>query len=256
MVRGLDIFKEHFNDHLSKFVLIGGTACDLLMDQAGLDFRATRDLDIVLTIEALDQTFVESFWQFIELAGYRYRQQSTGHNRFYRFYKPEDSSYPYMLELFSKKPDWIDLHHPGKLTPIPVNEDLSSLSAILLDPQYYSWIQQGITVTDGLQVVGAEHLIPLKMRAWLDLTSRKAAGENLDSKVIRKHKNDVFRLVQLVVPAADIEISPQIQIDIRLFMEQCGVVNLKSLGVRDTTQDEVMDILRQLYRIDKREIDE
>ena len=46
-----------FND---RYVLIGGTACDLLMSDAGLAFRATRDLDIVLCLEALDREFAEA----------------------------------------------------------------------------------------------------------------------------------------------------------------------------------------------------
>ena len=37
-----------------------------------------------------------------------------------------------------------------------------------------------------------------KAKAWLDLTERKNAGENVDSKNIRKHKNDVFRLTALL----------------------------------------------------------
>jgi hypothetical protein len=32
--------------------LIGGTACIVIMQEAGLDFRATKDLDIVLYVEA------------------------------------------------------------------------------------------------------------------------------------------------------------------------------------------------------------
>jgi hypothetical protein len=47
MVNGIEIFKEHFKDHTDKFILIGGTACDIAMSQMGLDFRATKDLDVV-----------------------------------------------------------------------------------------------------------------------------------------------------------------------------------------------------------------
>ena len=46
MVRGLDVFREHFAAHAGQFVLIGGTAATLAMESAGLEFRATRDLDI------------------------------------------------------------------------------------------------------------------------------------------------------------------------------------------------------------------
>jgi hypothetical protein len=40
MVKGLEIFKKHFNNHADQYVLIGGTACTVLMEEAGLEFRA------------------------------------------------------------------------------------------------------------------------------------------------------------------------------------------------------------------------
>ncbi len=43
MVRGLDVFREHFAGHADQFVLIGGTAASLALEEAGLDFRATKD---------------------------------------------------------------------------------------------------------------------------------------------------------------------------------------------------------------------
>ncbi|MBI5910484.1 MAG: hypothetical protein HY848_11080 [Betaproteobacteria bacterium] len=48
MVRGLDIFRKYFAGHADQFVLIGGTAATLAMEDAGLVFRATKDLDVVL----------------------------------------------------------------------------------------------------------------------------------------------------------------------------------------------------------------
>jgi predicted nucleotidyltransferase component of viral defense system len=49
VVHGLGKFKEYFNEFTEKYVFIGGTACDLLMNSLGLPFRATKDLDIVFT---------------------------------------------------------------------------------------------------------------------------------------------------------------------------------------------------------------
>ena len=57
MVRGLDYFRRHFASYSDRYVLIGGTACTLLMEDVGLNFRATKDLDIVLHVEALDAKF-------------------------------------------------------------------------------------------------------------------------------------------------------------------------------------------------------
>ena len=60
MVRGLDLFREHFKDFADRYVLIGGTACDLIMSEVGLQFRATKDLDIVLCIESgMVELFIE-----------------------------------------------------------------------------------------------------------------------------------------------------------------------------------------------------
>ena len=50
MVRGLDVFREFFAGHADQYVLIGGTAATLAMEEAGLAFRATKDLDIVLDL--------------------------------------------------------------------------------------------------------------------------------------------------------------------------------------------------------------
>ena len=54
MVRGLDLFREHFAAFKDRYVLIGGTASFLALEEAGIEFRATKDLDIVLCIEAFD----------------------------------------------------------------------------------------------------------------------------------------------------------------------------------------------------------
>lgn len=53
MVRGLDIFKKYFEQHPGNYVIIGGTACDIIIDAAGFVPRATKDIDIILVEEAL-----------------------------------------------------------------------------------------------------------------------------------------------------------------------------------------------------------
>ena len=133
MVRGLDRFREQFRAYSGQYVLIGGAACDLVMEEAGLEFRATKDLDIVLCVEALHASFVRAFWEFVRAGKYQVQQSATGESRYYRFLKPESHEYPFMLELFSRKPEILDLAEDAHLTPIPVDEDVSSLSAILLN---------------------------------------------------------------------------------------------------------------------------
>ncbi|BDZ78706.1 hypothetical protein [Claveliimonas bilis] len=66
MVNGIDLFKEHFSDYKEQYTIIGGFACDLLMTDAGLDFRQTVDIDMVIIIEALTTEFASAFWTFID----------------------------------------------------------------------------------------------------------------------------------------------------------------------------------------------
>ena len=88
MVKGIDIFREYFRDFKDQYVLIGGSACDLLFTEVGVDFRATKDLDLVLIVEALTPEFGRRFWDFIQTGGYRNRSRSNGIPQYYRFDKP------------------------------------------------------------------------------------------------------------------------------------------------------------------------
>lgn len=194
MVRGLELFRDHFKGLDDAYVLIGGVASQLAMAEAGLDFRATKDLDIVLCVEVLDDRFIREFWEFINAAGYAQSESASGGNTYYRFQRPADNAYPAMLELFSRRPDRVILPEGMALTPIPTDSDVPSLSAILLDDTYYIWIMAGRRRIDGISAIGAEHLIPLKARAYLDLRDRKRRDDAVDSRDVRKHRNDVVRL--------------------------------------------------------------
>ena len=59
MIRGLDAFREHFADYRKAFVVIGGVACHEWLSMQGLEFRATKDMDMVLIVEVLDAAFVK-----------------------------------------------------------------------------------------------------------------------------------------------------------------------------------------------------
>ena len=251
MVKGLKIFREHFRNYADRYVLIGGAACDIAMTDAGLTFRATKDLDIVLYVEALDVAFVQAFWEFVRAGGYEIQEKSTGEKQFYRFQKPSDGDYPFMLELFSRQPDVLQVAHGSRLTPLPTEEDTSSLSAILLENDYYDFIRAGRQEIDGLPMVGAAQLIALKARAWLDLTERAKRGEQIDSKTIKKHKNDVFRLYQILDPSNDPAAPEAVKKDIREFISRMRGedVDLKSLGIRAGTRDDILAEISKVYRL-------
>lgn len=249
MVVGLEKFREHFAGHENQYAIIGGTACDLLFEAAGLPFRATRDIDMVLCVEVVDAAFGDTFKAFLEAGGYQARERSDGKKEFYRFHKPTDESYPFMIELFSRKPGALKLPDDAKITPIPVDEDVVSLSAILLDGDYYAAMQSAKRVVDGVTVVDETLLIPFKARAFLDFSDRSAQGEKIDGKNIRKHRNDVFRLAQLLPEDTSIKLADPIVADLRRFLELAAkddTLDPRSFGVQ-FTRDEGIALLRSVY---------
>ena len=248
MVKGLELFREHFKNYSEQYMLIGGTACSIIMEDAGLPFRTTKDLDIVLCAEALTDDFFKAFWEFVQAGGYIIRQKSDGKPQLYRFSKPVDKSYPSMLELFSRRPDF-HVAENVHLAPIPSDDEVYSLSAILLNDDYYAFIRQGVATINGISVVQANHLIPLKVKAFLDLRHRKLAGENIDSDAVAKHKRDIFRLLTV----AEIVTKTTLLGDMKNCIDQfIAIVKedplvLKDIGITEFTFDELLNDLSKMY---------
>ncbi|MBI3345755.1 MAG: hypothetical protein HY020_00915 [Burkholderiales bacterium] len=221
MMRGLETFTQSFAAWTDQYVLIGGTAASLTMADQGLAFRATKDLDVVLIVEALTVDFGRAFWDFVNRGGYQIRQVSeTGKRGFFRFIKPKDESFPVMVELFARAPDALRPIAEGHLTPIPLDEDLSSLSAILLDDEFYSFILADRVVRDGLAWVNETRLIPLKAAAWVDMTDRRKQGERIDADSIRKHGLDILRLSQLLSDQTSVAIAGRVEVALRRFLQE------------------------------------
>ena len=107
MVKGIETFKTYFKEYADEYVLIGGAACDILFDNSDASFRVTRDLDMVLIVEALSKEFGEAFWSFVKDGGYRNKSKTTGESQFYRFSAPANQEFPKMIELFART-DWME----------------------------------------------------------------------------------------------------------------------------------------------------
>lgn len=249
MVTGIDSFREWFKGYENHYVIIGGTACDILMSEGGLLFRATKDIDMVLIVEAIDHEFGKKIWDYIKEAGYRSCNRSSGNPQFFRFSYPRSDKYPAMIELFARKLDIIKLPEDAVLTPLPLDVELSSLSAILLDEDYYNFMKNGKVIVDGVSVLEPMHIIPFKAKAWLDLTNRKNNGEHVDSKNIRKHKNDVFRLSDLVDVDAKIPVSKGVYEDIFDFINRMDgeEIDVNQLGIKNKTKEQILEELRNIY---------
>lgn len=251
MVSGFDSFREKFKGYEDCYTIIGGTACDILMNEAGLDFRATKDIDMILLIEERFVEFAATFWGYIKDGGYKCGWKSSDAPHFYRFTEPQAAGYPVMIELFSRRPDFQIDHPEIHLTPLPVSDEISSLSAIMLDDNYYRLMLAGRKTVDGVPVLGAEYLMLFKMKAWLDLRQKKTDGTHVNERDLKKHKNDVFRLFPLVEPSAQVTVSSAVGADVNQFIDAMKrePVDLEKLGVEGMPLEEILRALERMFAI-------
>ena len=237
MVKGLELFRERFREFADSFTLIGGAACDEWFTSQGLPFRATKDLDIVLIIESLDPAFVRALRVFIGEGEYEIRQRTGGSPVLYRFAKPKQAAFPAMLELFSRKPDGLTLDRGQAIALMPAGAEQHSLSALLLNDDFYSLIQTHREIRHALPVATVTALIPLKAHAWLNLSKLKVAGAEIDSRDIAKHRNDVFRLAGTLPGVAGPALPVSIIADLTQFMEAFPVESTEWTAILTSVKD-------------------
>ncbi|CAH8294100.1 hypothetical protein EV196_108253 [Mariniflexile fucanivorans] len=254
MVVGLEVFSLHFKDFQDSYIIIGGTACDIIIEGAGFTPRATDDIDMILIVEALSPEFVTKFWEFIKLGKYAVQQKNQEERNCYRFASPANPDYPKQLELFCKVPDVIDANEGAHLTPIPVEEGLSSLSAILLDENYYNYTIEHSEVKEGVHFAIPQTLICLKAFAFLNNTERKAAGQNVRTVDIKKHKNDVFRMVMMLTENDRFVLPGTIKADLKKFVDTIkddlpSTDTLTSNGFGNQDMNQIFNKLIQAFQL-------
>lgn len=251
MIPGLNSFREWFREFTAQYVIIGGAACDIYLESEENAFRVTKDLDIVLLVEALTPEFVSSFWEYVKTAGYQYIDKNKQKPEFYRFSKSRNKNYPVMIELFSRPPYDVKLDFTANVIPLHMDDSSISLSAILLDDNYYEFMKSGKTTIDGISILDYQYIIPFKAKAWLDLSERKKLGENIDSKNIKKHKNDILRLSAMLLEDKTLHLPNKIAEDMLEFVEKVSKepADMKSLGMKGLKFESLLELIRRYYML-------
>ena len=246
MVPGLDTFRTWFEGYEGRYVIIGGTACNLIYARYGSPERATHDIDMVILAEAFDSAYFERFVEFVRAGGYEHRGKD-GKYELYRFEKPRNEAFPPKLELLGKRPEALaDIEaRLGRFSTIDAG---GSLSAIFLDEDYYALLADGVEMADGLPILSLEYLPVFKMHAWANLTDARAAGKEVHSDEIGKHRRDVLRLCSLFSPGSRVELPDPIRAEVSRFVsEQPWDDNLlRNLKLR-MTASEMAGLIADVY---------
>jgi len=252
---GLKVFTDYFKDYSDSYIVIGGAACADYFEREGIEFRVTRDIDMILVVEAVNGNFISSFWDFIKSGKYKVNEQSK-ERQYYRFVNPQVDGFPVQVELFSRTPDIITPHKNARFTTIPTEEEISSLSAILMDDDYYHFTREQCTNEGALNRANELALICLKAKAFLDLSQRKENGLSIDSNSIKKHRSDVFRLAATLTGEGQIDLPTNILKDMVAFMKMMRENPpetksiLKAMGITTISTDQLIEQLKFSFKLE------
>lgn len=250
---GLDKFREAFADYSANYVVIGGTACEIIMTNTVVRPRATHDIDMIVIVENMTETFANHFWQFVREAGYHpeKRRQMDDEPPKYEMYRFLDgkNSYPEMIELLSHHPDVLGEPKGLVIEPITTYEDVSCLSAIIIYDDYYHFTIEHSLLTDSIRHADSSTLIALKARAFLNLLADKHEGKPVNTHDIKKHRSDVLKNViittkdNILAPASIVTCIREFVASIRADWPTLASPLSKSLG---QDEDFVIGLLDQL----------
>lgn len=209
MVEGIERFREAMADYADNYIIIGGTACDIVLDGSPMQARPTRDIDMIVVVEKLTREFVEAFWRFVRAGGYQPAKRTSVRGEkvyaLYRFMNPQQAGYPYMLELLARHSELLGEPSGYHIEPLPDDEEHQSLSAIIMNEEVYQFTLNHSSLRDGLRVADTLALIVLKATAYLNLLQEKAEGRHVNRDDIKKHRGDVLKLMatgDIVTPVA------------------------------------------------------
>nr|WP_303976917.1 hypothetical protein [Streptococcus danieliae] len=239
------IFQEMFQAYQDYYVLIGGTATSIILDANGFESRTTKDYDMVIIDEMKNKDFYDVLTKFLELGEYK-GSQKDNKAQLFRF-TTKKPGFPEMLELFSILPEY-PLKKLSRETPVHFDED-ASLSALLLDGEYYQLLMKGREVIEGYSVLSNRGLIVFKAKTWLDMTDRVKDGDKGLSKKIKKHLNDVVRLAALLHEGerlSDLDVSDTVKQDMARFIHVLAL-DIQSIPQNSDimfSKNEVFEILR------------
>lgn len=106
-LKGARLVGEYLNGLEDGYAIIGGSACEVLMHDADLEFRSTKDVDIVLIAECRLPEVGRAIWKIVHDGGYRCGWKGAENARFYRFTEPAQAGFPEIIELFGTAPEFL-----------------------------------------------------------------------------------------------------------------------------------------------------
>ena len=227
---GLSHFQDYCKNFQEHYVVVGGFATIMLLDKELQDHgKATFDIDLVL----LTTTSVEmskKIKEYVQEGEYTIQIGDKDQYRYYRFIEPKKENFAKEIELFASNENDLNLEDSQRIIPIDPEDGLYSLSAIMLDPEYFNMIKDNVEKDLRAPCTNTQATIMLKMSAFNDL--KKASN-----KKWKKHRSDILKLSLLLTGEEKIKFVGRMKDDFDSFISHLE---------NEVTQKAIKDIIKPL----------
>lgn len=242
---GLSHFQDYCKDFHEYYVVVGGFATIMLLERELEGHgKATFVIDLVL----LTTTSVEmskKIKEYVIEGEYTIQKGDKDQYHYYRFIEPKKEHFAKEIELFASNENDLNLDDSQRIIPIDPEEGVYSLSAIMLDPEYFNMIKNNVEKGLRAPCTNTQATIMLKMSAFNDL---KSDG----NKKWKKHRSDILKLSLLLTGEERIEFVGRMKDDFDSFI--CHLENeVDQKAIKDIVKplivkkDEVIEVLKKVF---------
>lgn len=183
--------------------------------------------------------------QYITEGKYDIQVGEKDQYKYYRFNNPKIENFAKEIELFASNENELELDEGQRILPIDPEEGLYSLSAIMLDPEYFEMIKSNINKSGEAPCTNTQATIMLKMSAFYDLRSR-------EDRKWRKHRRDILKLSLLLTGEEEIKLTGRMKEDFNSFIqhleEELDQKSIKSfVDGLPIYKDQVIEVLERVF---------
>ena len=240
---GLSHFEAYFKDFRDSYVVVGGFATLMLLDkQLEGHGKATYDIDLVL-LTTSSVEMARQIKRYITEGQYTIQKGQKDNFLYYRFINPQVENFAKEIELFAVHDHSMILDEGQRIIPIDPEDGLYSLSAIMLDGEYFEMIKNNIDDSNQVPCTNTLATIMLKISAFYDLKQRG------DDKW-KKHRRDILKLILLLSGEERLELKGRMVEDVELFMEHLATLDDKMIknitSMTGIKQSMVYDLLSEV----------
>ena len=210
---GLSHFQEYCKEFDEQYVVVGGFATVMLLnEELGEGHgKATFDIDLVLLTNNSVE-LAQKIKQYITDGKYDIQVGKKDQYKYYRFNNPKEENFAKEIEIFASNENELKLDDGQRILPIDPEDGLYSLSAIILDPEYFEMIKNNVNKSTVAPCTNTQATIMLKMSAFYDLKKRE------DNKW-KKHRRDILKLSLLLTGEEEIKLVGRMKEDFDSFIQ-------------------------------------